>query len=86
VTDRPTDARIGRLVQRLDARGPQRREVADGAPDKFTKSGPDSVDKFVRDELVAMFFPLVTGERYGRRSGRTGPLSGTPGLVEASIP
>jgi hypothetical protein len=65
---------------------PQRREVADGAPDKFTKSGPDSVDKFVRDELVAMFFPLVTGERYGRRSGRTGPLSGTPGLVEASIP
>jgi hypothetical protein len=79
------DARIGRLVQRLDPRGSQRREVADRAPHKFTKSGPNSVDKFVRDELVAMFFPLVTGERYGR-NGRTGPLSGTPGLVEASIP
>jgi hypothetical protein len=55
--------------------------VADGASDKFTRSGPDGVDKFVRDELVAMFFPLVIGERYGRRSGRTGPLSGTPGRL-----
>ena len=51
---------MGRLVRRLDARGPQRRAVADRAPHKFTESGPNSVDKFVRDELAAMFFARLT--------------------------
>ena len=31
------------------------------------------VDKFVGDELVAMFFPLLTGERHADQSRRGGP-------------
>ena len=67
---------MGRLVRRLDARGPQRRAVADRAPHKFTESGPNSVDKFVRDELAAMFFArLTTFERTANPMQMWGGLS-----------